>query len=674
MAAVLSVLLALALMCGLAAASPKSTAAESVGIWYETWYCVYGTYHVAQNLGRGSLRFLADTTGDGFDDAVLWNPVTHTWSVAANANGTGSFAPEAAIDTRGLCGAVGAEHFLVGNLRAGPGPDSMHLACIAANGTVFARSFSAGAPWLQWGTARIAAGFAPLLADVDGNGALDLVLPSGSGISVLLSSGSSFAPAATWSTEPVPADAMIAVGDVNGNGQADLAFIAADCIHVALSTGRAFAPSTEWVCFSRSTIVSFMLANVHTATRADAILYSGRGNWSIASSTGTSFTPFSNWVREHGMACDHGKCGQGEESVQQLVGAVFAGVPVAPVAVWARGLWAAVPPSYGTPTLYNTWEGWFLGYVPLIGKYDSGDSAAIASHFASLSAATVDYIIFDFTNNIGTEYIRDRGWIVCQQLAAYRRAHGSSLAYAIAIGGVQYTGNPETMEVEAAIAWDSWVMNTSCGGPDTYFHVDGKPLLLSYTSYAQREAWERLTNHTSTDRFTVRWVQGALPDQGSGCPAQSGGIDPHKPWYPPPADYGLYYGWGIPNGSLPNPDVMVVMPGWNNSEGCVVPRNVPSPGYFYSAMCWAPTLQHAPANIVLNSWNEFAEQTAMEPADSAGAPPGCDRWIDAAGQLAPAVYWDATVDNVRKWRALREAHRAERKPGAERMGADWSSP
>ena len=116
------------------------------------------------------------------------------------------------------------------------------------------------------------------------------------------------------------------------------------------------------------------------------------------------------------------------------------------------------------------------------------------------------------------------------------------------------------MQVEAGLAWQQFVTNQSCGGPDSFFHLDGKPLLLSYASYQQRLAWEALSNHTNTDKFTVRWVQGALPDQGSGCPAQSGGIDPHKPWFPPPADYGLYYGWGIPNGSLVA-STMVVMPG-----------------------------------------------------------------------------------------------------------------
>ena len=43
----------------------------------------------------------------------------------------------------------------------------------------------------------------------------------------------------------------------------------------------------------------------------------------------------------------------------------------------------------------------FLGYVPVLGKYDSGDRNIIKSHLRLFAEATVDYIIFDFTNNIG---------------------------------------------------------------------------------------------------------------------------------------------------------------------------------------------------------------------------------------------------------------------------------
>ncbi len=81
-----------------------------------------------------------------------------------------------------------------------------------------------------------------------------------------------------------------------------------------------------------------------------------------------------------------------------------------------------------------------------------------------------------------------------------------------------------------------------------------------------------------------------------------------------------------------------------------MPRNVPTPLAFYDNECWARVHAANPTSIVLVSWNEFAEQTAMEPADSSTAPPGCDQWVDRSGQPAPNIYWDTTVANLQKWR------------------------
>jgi C-terminal processing protease CtpA/Prc len=42
-----------------------------------------------------------------------------------------------------------------------------------------------------------------------------------------------------------------------------------------------------------------------------------------------------------------------------------------------------------------------LGYVPLLGQYDSGDAHVINAHIDTLRSAGVDYLILDLTNNIG---------------------------------------------------------------------------------------------------------------------------------------------------------------------------------------------------------------------------------------------------------------------------------
>ena len=95
------------------------------------------------------------------------------------------------------------------------------------------------------------------------------------------------------------------------------------------------------------------------------------------------------------------------------------------------------------------------------------------------------------------------------------------------------------------------------------------------------------------------------------------------------------------------------LPGWNNSEGCIVERNQPCPLCFYEHSCWERVFATNPNNIVLVSWNEFAEQTAMEPADSSHPPKGCEQWIDSKGDIDDYLYWNTTtVSFLKRWRAL----------------------
>jgi hypothetical protein len=113
---------------------------------------------------------------------------------------------------------------------------------------------------------------------------------------------------------------------------------------------------------------------------------------------------------------------------------------------------------------------------------------------------------------------------------------------------------------------------------------------------------------------------------------------PESPIIPPPSIYNQYCGWGFPNGSLPNQDLMVVMPGWNNQHGWFVYRDQ---GRFYVENCWNRVMIQKPAVIVINSFNEFAELTAMEIADTRNLPMR-DQWRDSTGKISVDMYWNIT--------------------------------
>jgi hypothetical protein len=325
---------------------------------YETWYCVHGPYHVATNLGVNAKRFMYDVNEDGFSDVVLWYPEQGIWTLARNRNGTGAFDHEVILDDSSFCRTISAFFTNVGRISSQSSP---HLLCIAPNGTVFAKSLVAPQSWSVWGQGVGPTPQLPIgLADANGDGLQDLIIPSATRVLVATSSGASFSTPRDWLDMDLATVTAIAYGDVNGDGLSDIGMKAKQCVLVALSASQAFSRPTSWVCSPSLPSDSLMLYPTQAGSATcDLISYTGGGVWQRALSTGAAFGPVVEWVVEHGLACDHGKCGQGEESQEQFVASVFRNTLASPVAVWARGLWAALPPQYPAPNLYNTWEGWY---------------------------------------------------------------------------------------------------------------------------------------------------------------------------------------------------------------------------------------------------------------------------------------------------------------------------
>ncbi len=316
------------------------------------------------------------------------------------------------------------------------------------------------------------------------------------------------------------------------------------------------------------------------------------------------------------------------------------------------------------PNIMNTWEAWDIQYVPrVLGKfqqYDSADPDVIDDHLSVIGSAGFDFLLEDQTNNINVDdgYIKARALAVCAKIAS-RRSSGNLATprYAIAVGAIQYNHRPETIDDEAKIVLGEFVNSPTCGGPANYFKINNKPLLVVYSSLTDRRMWEAwhkakcvltTTNLCASDNFTLRWIQGHVlpPSKKSSC---WGG--PYED-QPDPASWGEYYGWGMPDGALENDEAMVVMPGWNNRRyphAAFVSRKCKeaggSAGSFYKEWGWERVHRLKPRLVIVNSFNEYSEETAVAPADSSAVNTPSEQWLDDAGNLAPDLYWNMTIQN-----------------------------
>ena len=53
---------------------------------------------------------------------------------------------------------------------------------------------------------------------------------------------------------------------------------------------------------------------------------------------------------------------------------------------------------------------------------------------------------------------------------------------------------------------------------------------------------------------------------------------------------------------------------------------------------------------MINSFNEFAEETAVQPSDTAGLTSPSEKWYNQNGQLDPDMYWNMTKQYIAQLR------------------------
>lgn len=301
------------------------------------------------------------------------------------------------------------------------------------------------------------------------------------------------------------------------------------------------------------------------------------------------------------------------------------------IGIWYSTWYGYTVPGSSSGRL-DTWNAWGLDFKTLLpdgtfGYYDSKNTEVIRFHLEKMSEAQIDFIIMDQTNNIDVDggYINDRSLAVAKYIKKYNDSGARPVRYCSAIGGIQWSQDAATIEQEAAKLWTRY-NSRDFGGEKYHYYYEGKPLLVVYGDGAEAK-WNAYTgDKTYASRFTIRWAD------NNSTPG--------------------YWGWAYNKGVQWHGETTVVMPGWHNRAGHTpVNRNY---GETYKSF-WRKILSapERPRFIIINSFNEYAERTAVFPAVADADAREGDKWYkDESKTEDPYMYWNMTVDYIRQFKSM----------------------
>ncbi|RTL56533.1 MAG: hypothetical protein EKK46_04160, partial [Rhodocyclaceae bacterium] len=265
--------------------------------------------------------FLADVNGDGKADFIaqqadgLYASLSTGSSVGAQTKWAGFFGttqgfssltnnPISIIDINGdgLADAVGF------------GYDGVYVALSTGNG------FGGGARWTSdFGNSSNVSvdAFVRTLADVNGDGLLDVVGFKSDGVYVALNAGSGFGASQKWSSEFGTASAIAyptysvnprMMQDINGDGLPDVVGFANGGVYVGLNTGSGFSPAVLWLAdfgvnagYTNMDSAPRAMADVNGDGLPDLVGFKSDGTY-VALNTGTGFQATSKWLVDFGAS------------------------------------------------------------------------------------------------------------------------------------------------------------------------------------------------------------------------------------------------------------------------------------------------------------------------------------------------------------------------------------
>jgi hypothetical protein len=554
-----------------------------------------GQWHVAlsdgETFGAGALwlddasatsdmkPLMGDVDGDGFQDAVLFNPSNGSWFVSFS-NGLGFDAPI---------------QFTTGN---GVGSTNQYL------------------------------------ADMDGDGADDAVLAwevwLGGRWYVGKSNGvDAFGGFSSWITNFGSGSDQRFVGDADGDGKADaiLYFKNTGNWEVALSDGNSLTDDGVWRA-DFGTGEEFGFADDIDGDDIVDIGYHNitspyLGDWWVAYSDTTVFTGQHRWVADLGQRT--GGKSNPPPVVTHLTGHISANTGWACIVdEWGR--WFAVNNPIKNKTLVlkeqNTYVAWRNAYDPKLpgfeGTYDSGDPNVNDLQIQMMHDAGFNYVMLDITNGYNA-WVDDRAQSLINRIRHWNQnlQPGQHRMYAtMALGRTRqikdYDAFFAKLEAEAKRCWDDWY------GPhqDVWYYLDGKPLLIHMVG-GSNNLHLQLDDFTGDrwhiDQFSNRWMQ------GSGANS---------------------YGWIIPDDNPYHPEMMAVKPGfWNGSyfrdrDDGEFYRN-----HWRRVMEYQP--DSVWVNSMNETWEHTSIEPAYMFNDREPHP-GITHWTDLYGDRMDDFYWVMT--------------------------------
>lgn len=284
--------------------------------------------------------------------------------------------------------------------------------------------------------------------------------------------------------------------------------------------------------------------------------------------------------------------------------------------------------SYGFPTEHRPLDQNGNYSIP-----NSTDPDLIDFYLEQMADAKIDFVVFDETNGGMAGYFPANAWIVdnaaltAERIKIWNDNNTWQIKYALAVGAYPALRGSDsigqTIENQAEYVYDNFYENASHGGPDNYYQVDGKPLILVY-GLAAVDATDYWNSYTGTkthgDDFTIRT-------------AQDGKVGT--------------YGWQTTYGTQIHPEVEVVSPGFNaHHSSAFYSRD--NGGYYEDS--WNTVLHNdLPRIVMITAFNDHIEDQAVWTTDTSnnvGWYPYEEKWYNPDGVQDPSMYWEMTKEYI----------------------------